>query len=323
VSRFGTDMLGATPEYGHTWHAWQMCRPDSKDEAGQEELPLARACAGAVIRNEEWLLRPVDGALIPISCDAGPIKDASGNVVGGTMVWYDVTLFKDAQRLRELYLAAVSHELRTPLNAIYAWSCTLRRTSDPALVERGLTSIERNVQTQARLVDDLLDAARIAAGKLSLNLAPECLVRIARGAVDAVLPIAEAAHVVMELTVDEEAMPVVADDVRLRQAISNLLTNAVKFSRPGGLVAVRLTKRGDVGELEVTDCGIGIDAAHLDRVFEQFWQSIEAGRSSGLGLGLSIARYIALGHGGDLAASSEGAGRGATFTLKIPLSRLN
>jgi len=324
VSRFGTDMIGATPEYGHSWSAWQICHHDTQAAAEQEQLPLMRACSGMVIRNEEWLLRALDGSLVPISCNAGPIHDASGSVVGGTVVWHDVTPFKEAQRQRELFLAAVSHELRTPLNAIHSWSEVLRNSSDTTLWARGLESIRRNVQSQARLVEDLLEAARIAAGKLDLDLTPHKLVSIVRSAVDSMSPIADTAQVVLRLTVQEDDLCVAADEVRLRQAVCNLLTNAIKFSGPGGLVDVRLQAAGGTAVLEVADHGIGIDPGQLERVFDQFWQgSGESIRNAGLGLGLSIARHIVLRHGGDLTAHSEGAGLGAIFRMELPVTRLN
>lgn len=324
VSRFGAEMVGATPELGRTWEAWQLVEHDGRTPGRQQDLPLYRATQGEVVRNEEWFLRRQDGSLVPVSCNAGPIQAADGSVVGGTVVWYDVTPFKEAQRQRELFLAAVSHELRTPLSAIMGWSEALRRWPDPALLERGLVAIARNVETEARLVDDLLDFSRMAAGTLALHLAPDDLRRIVRAAVDTVAPIAMSAQVVLDFdaeTGDAPPLPVMADELRLRQAVWNLLTNAVKFSREGGLVAVRLGVEGDMAELQVTDHGVGIAPQNVERVFEEFWQSgvREAGRASGLGLGLAIARHIVNGHSGALAASSPGVGQGATFTLRMPM----
>jgi signal transduction histidine kinase len=319
VSRFGAEMAQVSPECSRSWDAWQLCHPDTKRDARREELPLFRACDGALIRNEEWLLKAADGSLLPINCNAGPIHDEDGAIVGGTVAWHDVTSFKEAQRQRELLVAAVSHELRTPLSAIHGWSEVLQRSRDPSLMERGLLSIRRNVEMQVRLVDDLLDAARIAAGKLRLSLTQENLARVARAAVDSVVPIAESAQVVLD-TVGDDVLPVLADEQRLRQAICNLLTNAVKFSRPGGLVAVTLAARNGMAELHVSDHGIGMDEEQLARAFDEFWQSRDsAGRKGGLGLGLSIAGHIVRGHGGTLDAHSEGVGKGATFTLRLPL----
>lgn len=322
VSRFGAEMVGASIDDAMTWGVWQLRCPDSKSLAPQEALPLARACTGEVIRDEEWLLQAQDGSLIPINCSAGPIHGMDGSVVGGTVVWYDVTPFKQAQRQRDLFLAAVSHELRTPLSAILAWAETLQRGSRPELLERGLAAIARNVLVQSRLVDDLLDVTRIAAGKMAMTLAREDMSRIVQLALETVSPIAMAAQVVLAPDLPDVALPVMADELRLRQAVWNLLTNAVKFSRAGGLVQVALSVDGDAARLDVIDRGVGIDPAQLPHVFDQFWQGSarDTGRAEGLGLGLAIAMHVVKGHRGSLTARSDGVGRGATFTLRVPLA---
>lgn len=321
VSRFGAEMVGATPEQSRTWGAWQLRSPDSKALARPEGLPLARACQGEVIRDEHWLMQAQDGRLVPVHCSAGPIHDAQGAVVGGTVVWYDVTPFKQAERQRDLFLAAVSHELRTPLSAILAWAEALQRGSRPDLLERGLAAIARNVLVQSRLVDDLLDVNRIAAGKMGMTLAREDMGRIVNAAIETVSPIASAAQVVLAQDLTVQQLPVMADELRLRQAVWNLLTNAVKFSRAGGLVQVTLQVEQGCARLDVTDRGVGIEPAHLGHVFDQFWQagSRDSGHMEGLGLGLAIAMHIVRGHRGQLQAHSDGVGRGATFTLRVPL----
>ncbi|WP_343622235.1 PAS domain-containing sensor histidine kinase [Roseateles puraquae] len=321
VSRFGAEMVGATPEQSRTWGAWQLRCPDTKVLARPQDLPLARACEGQVIRDEAWLMQAMDGRLIPVNCNAGPIHDEQGAVVGGTVVWYDVTPFKQAERQRDLFLAAVSHELRTPLSAILAWAETLQRGSRPDLLERGLAAIARNVLVQSRLVDDLLDVTRIAAGKMAMTPAQEDMGRIVHAAIETVSPIAASAQVVLAQDLTDAPLPVMADELRLRQAVWNLLTNAVKFSRAGGLVQVTLRAEPGWAQLDVTDHGVGIEPAQLAHVFDQFWQagSRDSGRSEGLGLGLAIAMHIVRGHRGELRAHSDGVGRGATFTLRLPL----
>lgn len=321
VSRFGAEMIGATPEESRRWRAWQLRHPDTQALVRQDGMPLARACAGEVIRDEEWLMQAQDGTLIPVNCNAGPILGVDGAVMGGTVVWYDVTPFKQAQRQRDLFLAAVSHELRTPLSAILAWAETLQRGTRPDLLERGLAAIARNVLLQSRLVDDLLDVTRIAAGKMAMTLAPEDMGRIVRLAIETVSPIAMSAQVVLAQDLADEPLPVLADELRLRQAVWNLLTNAVKFSRAGGLVQVVLRVEAGHARLDVSDHGVGINPAQISRVFDQFWQggSRESGRAEGLGLGLAIAMHVVRGHRGELSAHSDGVGRGATFTLRVPL----
>ncbi|MFG6465707.1 ATP-binding protein [Roseateles sp. BYS87W] len=322
VSRFGADMVGLDVQSARAWSAWQMRRRPDDAPLAADALPLARASAGEVIRDEEWLLRSQDGREIPVTCNAGPIHDADGAVVGGAVVWYDVTPFKAAERQRDLFLAAVSHELRTPLSAILAWAETLQRRPTPELLSRGLEAIARNVLVQSRLVDDLLDVSRMAAGKLTLNLAADDLVRLVDAALETVMPIANAAQVALVLDAAEAPrLPVLADELRLRQAIWNLLTNAVKFSRAGGLVEVVLRRHADWAELQVRDRGVGIEPAQLARVFDPFWQAgpRDTGRAEGLGLGLAIAQHITRSHQGELHAHSEGVGRGSTFSLRVPL----
>lgn len=326
VSRFGAEMLrkpadGAGNAHD-AWDAWNVYHLDGRTPAGKTEMALHRAASGQVIRNEEWLIRAYDGSLLPVSCNAGPICQNDGTIIGATVVWYDVTPFKEAQRQREAFMAAVSHELRTPLSAILGWVQVLERSSDPEIVARGLEAIKRNAQTQARLTDDLLDLSRIATGKLSLRLANEDLVRIVQSALDAVSPIAETAQVTLSLDAPNGVpMPVRADDLRLGQAIWNLLTNAVKFSRPGGLVQIHLRCTGTLVELSVSDHGVGIEPENLERVFEEFWQAgtRDSSHRHGMGLGLAIAKHIVLGHGGTLQASSPGVGLGSTFVICIPL----
>lgn len=323
VSRFGVEMMKAPNRDGNQWDAWQVYHLDGKTPARKEQMALHRATLGEVIRNEEWFIRAYDGSLLPVTSNAGPITAADGTVIGGTVVWNDVTSFKEAARQRELFLAAVSHELRTPLSAIVAWTDTLMRAgANGNLLERGLPAIARNAKTQARLIDDLLDFSRMQAGKLSMSQKRLDLVTVLRESVDTVGPSAQAAQV--SLTVDVQQDPpviVVADELRLQQAIWNLLTNAVKFSRVGGLVEVQLRVKERHAEILVQDHGVGISANDVTRVFDYFWQSEQgSSRQGGLGLGLAISRHIVEGHGGSLVASSEGLGFGATFTVQLPLA---
>lgn len=323
VNDFGVEMLKKPQDDGRAWDAWQVYHLDGKTPATKEQMALHRAAAGEVVRNEEWFIRAFDGSLLPVSCNAGPIRAENGDLIGATVAWYDTTPFKEAQREREHMLAAVSHELRTPLSAVRGWAEALERSSEPAVLSRGLTAIKRNVETQARLIEDLLDVSRMSAGTLSLKLAEDDFTRIVKAAVETVTPSADLAQVSFAVDkADVDRLPVRADDLRLSQAIWNLLTNAVKFSRPGGLVALHMASRQGFAELRVVDHGVGIDPDHLGRVFDPFWQGAPrvSGHTQGLGLGLSIARHIVVAHGGTLTVSSPGAGLGSTFLLRMPLA---
>jgi signal transduction histidine kinase/ActR/RegA family two-component response regulator len=229
---------------------------------------------------------------------------------------------REANRLKDEFLATLSHELRTPLNAILGWTKLLRANAvPPASVDRALEKVERNAQVQTRLVEDLLEVSRITSGKLRLELRPIDLVALASTAIDSIRPTAEARGVAVERRLDPVTMPTVGDPDRLQQVIWNLLSNAVKFTPAGGVVTLQLARRDGVDELAVADTGIGIDAAFLPNVFDTFRQADASSTrtQSGLGLGLSIVRHLVEMHGGDVRAESEGVGKGARFTVRLPM----
>jgi signal transduction histidine kinase/ActR/RegA family two-component response regulator len=229
---------------------------------------------------------------------------------------------REANRLKDEFLATLSHELRTPLNAILGWTKLLRANAVPsASVDRALEKIERNAQVQTRLVEDLLEVSRITSGKLRLELKTVDLVPIVNTAIDSIRPTAEARGVAVERQFDLYSMPTLGDSDRLQQVIWNLLSNAVKFTPPRGVVTVRLSRNDGVDEIAVSDTGIGIDPAFLPSVFDTFRQADASSTRThgGLGLGLSIVRHLVEMHGGEVKAESGGLGAGATFTVKLPV----
>ena len=227
-----------------------------------------------------------------------------------------------AGRMKDEFLATLSHELRNPLSAIVGWAQVLRTQPLPPEVVRGLEVIERNARVQTRIIDDLLDMSRIAAGMTQLDIRSVDLQKIVDSAI---LPIQPAAHA-KRIKIDKVAHVAVGltrcDPDRLQQVISNLLTNAVKFTPEGGWIEVLLDQRHPHAEISVRDSGIGIDPAFLPFVFDRFRQadSSTSRQHSGLGLGLSICKQLVELHGGTIRASSEGTGKGATFTVRLPLS---
>jgi signal transduction histidine kinase/DNA-binding response OmpR family regulator len=226
---------------------------------------------------------------------------------------------EQANRLKDEFLAIVSHELRSPLNAILGWTVTARAKAPPEL-ERALSIIERNARAQSRIVDDILDVSRIVTGKLRLVIVPTSLANVVERAIDGVRPAAEAKRIDILSTVDPAAC-LEADPQRLQQIVWNLLSNAIKFSPKGSSVEVTARSDGEDAVITVTDRGEGIPPAFLPHVFESFRQadSSTTRRHGGLGLGLSIVKQIAVAHGGECAASSDGPGQGATFTITLPL----
>ena len=234
-------------------------------------------------------------------------------------------LYRDAQeanRTKDEFLGTVSHELRTPLTAILGWAHILRkkRRDDPEL-GRGLAIIERNAKTQAQIIEDILDVSRIISGKLRIDLKPLDVRPSLRAALDVVRPGAEAREIKLELEIADELGEVLADADRLQQVVWNLLSNAVKFTPKGGTITVRAERVGSSAKISVRDTGKGIAPEFLPHVFERFQQadSSTSRAHAGLGLGLSIVRHIVELHGGAVRAESAGRGKGATFSVEVPL----
>jgi signal transduction histidine kinase/CheY-like chemotaxis protein len=227
---------------------------------------------------------------------------------------------RDANRLKDEFLATVSHELRTPLNAVLGWTRVLRAAQvDPPTRERALESVERNARVQARLIEDLLEISRIVTGKLRLQVQDVDLAATIDAAAEVVHPAAAAKRITLEVDVETRPAWTSGDPDRLQQIIWNLLSNAVKFTPVDGHVRVRLQQR-DGYRLTVTDSGAGIEAPFLPFVFEPFRQAdgTASREHGGLGLGLAIAKQLVELHGGTIEAHSLGRGTGATFDVHLP-----
>jgi signal transduction histidine kinase/response regulator RpfG family c-di-GMP phosphodiesterase len=229
-----------------------------------------------------------------------------------------------ANRVKDEFLATLSHELRTPLTAILGWSRMLRTGQlDEAMRARALETIERNAYSQSQLIDELLDVSRIVTGKLTLSSRPVELLPVVEAAIDSIRPTADAKSVSLDVLLDPAAGKVSGDPSRLQQVIWNLFSNAVKFTPSGGRVSVRLERDGASARITVSDTGVGIDPQLIPYIFDRFRQAdgSTTREHGGLGLGLAIVRHLVELHGGTARASSEGRGRGATFTVILPLSR--
>ena len=228
---------------------------------------------------------------------------------------------EEAARMKDIFFATLSHELRTPLTAIVGWVHILKEgQSDPAVIQRAVETIERNLNVQNTLIGDLLDVSRIVSGKLDLEMAPLDLPALVRVSVDSARPIATANGIALEIDISPVESPVCGDVARLQQVVTNLLTNSLKFTPRGGRLTVALAGDGPEAVLTVSDTGSGIKADALPFVFERFRQaSIADTKAGGLGLGLAIVKHIVESHQGKVTAASGGPGRGATFTVRLPL----
>jgi signal transduction histidine kinase/ActR/RegA family two-component response regulator len=226
-----------------------------------------------------------------------------------------------ANRMKDEFLAVLSHELRTPLNAILGWATLLRRKAlTEEQVMRAVESIERNSRLQAQLIDDLLDVSRVISGSLRVETQPVELSSVVDEAIATVLPSAASKGVRIERGAWTSAR-VRGDSARLQQIVWNLLSNAIKFTATSGRVQVELRQDGAFAQLQVTDSGEGIEPEMLGHVFERFWQadSTSTRTRGGLGLGLAIVKHLVQLHGGSVEAASAGRGRGAIFTVRLPL----
>ena len=313
------------------------------DRQAEEDDILARLRRGERVDHFQTVRRTKDGRLIDVALTVSPVRDASGRVIGASKIARDVTDQKRAaaerdrlleaervargeaeraNRAKDDFVAMVSHELRTPLNAILGWTQLMTRgRNDPALIQRGMDVVARNTRLQAQLISDLLDISRIVAGKLQLETRSVDLRSIVGESLVTMEAEARSKGVALEQSLDDAGALVEGDASRLQQICWNLLSNAVKFTPRGGRVSVRLTFDGPWARVHVRDTGVGIRPEFLPHVFDRFQQ---ADRSitrhfGGLGLGLSIVKHLVELHGGTVEASSEGEGKGATFTVTLPV----
>jgi signal transduction histidine kinase/ActR/RegA family two-component response regulator len=252
------------------------------------------------------------------------LREANERLVVATVRAQTMTeAAESANRLKDEFLATVSHELRTPLNAVLGWArmLTSRQLSRERAAHASET-IERNASALAQIIDDLLDVSRIVAGTLRLVHFPVDLAATAQAALDDVRPLAAAKNIQLQFSPDASSTEVVSGDAgRLQQVFVNLLSNAIKFTPENGRVHVSIKRAGSNLEVAVEDTGEGISPDFLPHVFDRFRQA-DSGttrRQTGLGLGLAIVRQLVELHGGTVRADSSGPGKGATFTVRLPI----
>ena len=295
-------------------------------EVPPELLPLQRAARGEEVRNYEEEVHFDDGQVVCLYGSAVPLLDPSGAPRGSIGAFLDVTRLKQAEdamreadRRKDEFLALLSHELRNPLAPILTAAELMELQGDVA-TPREREVIIRQSQYLIRLVDDLLDVSRVARGKVTLTKKRLEIASVVAQAVESTAPLLEQMRHQLFLSVAARGLAVDGDEVRLAQVVSNLLTNAARYTAPRGRIEVSATREGDEVVLAVRDNGMGIDSSLLPHVFDMFVQGPrDSDRAQGgLGLGLSLVRSLTDLHGGSVAAHSAGQGQGSTFTVRLP-----
>jgi PAS domain S-box-containing protein len=334
-------LVGCSPEAAGRAQLWlDLIHPDDRAAVGAAMEEARRS--GALFNVEHRIVRRSDGAerwLAPYgkvhADESGQPTRFMGVVVDITSkkreeMWRDQLLkleqrarseAENVARLKDEFLATLSHELRSPMSAILGWLHLMRtgRLTEEQHA-KAIDTIERNAHLQNQLINDLLDVSRVIAGKLDLVREAGLIEEVIEGSVSSVRVAAHAKEIEIETNL-EAVGPMQYDGARLQQVFVNLLSNAVKFTPPGGRIEVRSRRDGDVYEVEVVDSGEGIAPELLPYLFERFRQAdgSTTRKHGGLGLGLAIVRHIVELHGGSVSAHSEGAGKGATFRVRLPI----
>ena len=319
-------LVGLTQE---EWAAFGWGQALHPDEA-EPTLAAWRECVRSGANwDREHRFRGVDGEWHPVLSRGVPVRDDRGQVVYWAGINLDIRSIKEAEealrqadRHKDAFLAMLAHELRNPLAPLRNSLTALRlRGDDPAVREQGLAMAERQVEQLTRLLDDLLDMARIRQGKLVLKAAPVDLNEIVAHAVETVRPAVEAQQHSLEVVVPPCRVPLNGNPVRLQQVFVNLLTNACRYTPPGGRIRLTLDVKEGQAVVSVRDTGIGLAADMRTRIFNLYAQADSAREQdqSGLGIGLALVRGLVTSHGGSVQAHSDGPGRGSEFVVRLPL----
>jgi len=297
-------------------------RADGVTPLGHDGSPLVRASRGETIDRELTFWQEPDGSRRALRVSAAPLLDEEGAWAGAVVVYQDLTAETNALAQREDFVSSVSHELRTPLTSVLGY--LELAMGDPEMSEdtrAHLQVIARNTDRLQRLIADLLTAAQTKAGEISMTATPVDLRDVVSEAVHSQTPRAGHHGVTLENRATDPCI-VEGDRMRLTQVVDNLVSNAIKYSRPGGTVTVSLGVGADAAHLSVRDTGIGIAAADQEHLFERFFRarSVRSGAVPGTGLGLHISRQLVEAHGGRIELSSV-LGKGTTVDVHLPRGR--
>jgi signal transduction histidine kinase len=324
INRRHVDFMRLAYPEGHAGHAGQLglvYNEDGSTLLTREQMPTYRAARGEEF--DDCRIWVGDDPLTwrALSVSARTVRDDDGGFAGAALAYKDVTDFMRALRVKDEFVASVSHELRTPLTSMRGYVDLLMERDDlPEDARHQLGVVGRNTGRLGRLVADLLHSAQSDIGPMHVVRAPGDLALVVREALAAAEPVAATSGVALEAHVPDN-LDYRMDRDRMRQVVDNLISNAIKYTSPGGRVQVSLEVDGERVELCVEDDGIGINAQDRDRLFSRFFRSREAEERSiqGVGLGLSITRSIVESHGGRIEVDSE-VGRGSVFRVRLPVA---
>ncbi|MBL8208215.1 MAG: response regulator [Blastocatellia bacterium] len=268
--------------------------------------PLIRAGGGVVVSHLNITeRRKIEARMGALLTEAQQAKESAEN----------------ANRAKDEFIAQITHDLRSPLSAVLGWAKVLKnKKSNEQIREEAIQTIIESAEKQKNLIEDLLDISRTGMGKLRLDVVPVSLSAVIRSAMDVMQPACDAKEINSSTELATDADAVTGDPARLEQVIWNLVSNAVKFTPSNGQIKVRLERADPYVRITVSDTGCGIRPEHLPFIFERYWQPASSGgkRKGGLGLGLSLVKYIVELHGGTVLVESEGEGKGATFIINLP-----
>ncbi len=308
-----------------------MLMPD--DRKNEEIAILAQLRRGERVDHFQTVRVRKDGRHIDVSVTISPVRNREGEIIGASKIARDITDQKHyerelkkaketadaANKAKDRFLAVLSHELRTPLTPVLATVTFLERAELPPEIAESIATIRRNVEMEARLIDDLLDVSRIAQSKIELRLELVNVHDVLRSVLEICRPEIDSKGVELSVALRARDQLVSADLGRLQQALVNVLQNAAKFTSENGRILVQT--RNDQGKMyvEISDNGIGIDALTLPRIFETFEQGEQTTtrKYGGLGLGLSITKSLVEMHKGRITAASQGTGKGTTITIVL------
>ncbi|MGB6604222.1 MAG: PAS domain S-box protein [Steroidobacteraceae bacterium] len=324
---------GATRIFGYT-AAEVIGRPITiiipPELYSEEEQILGKIRRGERIDHFDTTRVAKDGRRLAVSLSVSPVRNAAGVIIGASKIARDISERKQAEealleadRRKDQFLALLAHELRNPLAPIRYALAASKRAGTVEVHKRTEEVIDRQVTHMTRLLEDLLDIARITRGAFEIKKNPTELTYIIGTAIETARPILKAKRHTLSLDLPRQSLPLEADAVRLAQVFSNVLINAAKYTNAGGQIALRAVKKGQQVVVSVRDNGIGISADLMPRIFDLYAQGRESfGRNEGgLGIGLSLVHGLVTLHGGTIEAHSDGPGKGSEFIIRLPIGR--